>query len=324
MGIVIFFYHYNRYTDNKIFEDFAGELLDEIFEEINSNTPINFADGLTGIGWGIEYLLQNKFVNADSDEVLTEIDDTIFRNSHYRPFLLDSGKDLFGYGLYYISRILNHGIDDENHNPIFRKQYLNFLADYCERILIQKIFLNYNIKELSIDTINSFTWFLIQMKQKGLSPHKVQSLIKSLPEYFESLLGRSFDNPEIEQMTILIEQMIPCLKDVPARDKFRNLLNNKYGRKNSNGAPEEELVNNLIKESWQRILYKSVKRTDNYSDLFNKSFEIIDNEENWIRRLNNLNKNNIGLTGFAGLGLGLLIPLMNEKSRTIQSDAGIE
>ena len=40
MGIVIFFYHYSRYTNNPIYEEFAGELLDEIFEEIHDKLPI--------------------------------------------------------------------------------------------------------------------------------------------------------------------------------------------------------------------------------------------------------------------------------------------
>lgn len=77
MGIAIFFYHYSRYTQNKIFEDYAGELIDEIYEEINVNTPVNFADGLTGIGWGIEYLVKNHFTEGDTDEVLAEIDNTM-------------------------------------------------------------------------------------------------------------------------------------------------------------------------------------------------------------------------------------------------------
>src|SRR5450759_41468 len=62
MGIAIFFFHYSRYTGNKAFEDFAGELIDEIYEEISTLTPMNFEDGLTGIGWGIEYLIRHNFV----------------------------------------------------------------------------------------------------------------------------------------------------------------------------------------------------------------------------------------------------------------------
>ncbi len=81
MGIAIFFYHYSRYTKNKIYEDYAGELVDEIYEEINTSTPVNFENGLTGIGWGIEYLVKNKFVQADTDEALAEIDNTIYKTS---------------------------------------------------------------------------------------------------------------------------------------------------------------------------------------------------------------------------------------------------
>lgn len=73
MGIAIFFYQYARYTGSKIFEDYAGELIDEIYEEINTTTPVDFANGLTGIGWGIEYLVKNRFLEADTDEALAEI-----------------------------------------------------------------------------------------------------------------------------------------------------------------------------------------------------------------------------------------------------------
>ena len=37
MGIIIFFFHLSRYTRKKIFEDFAGEMIDEIYKEIHAN-----------------------------------------------------------------------------------------------------------------------------------------------------------------------------------------------------------------------------------------------------------------------------------------------
>jgi hypothetical protein len=51
-GIAIFFYQYARYTGNKVYGDYAGELIDEIYGEINNGTPIGFANGLMGIGGG--------------------------------------------------------------------------------------------------------------------------------------------------------------------------------------------------------------------------------------------------------------------------------
>ncbi|MDR0835309.1 MAG: hypothetical protein LBN11_01850 [Tannerella sp.] len=81
MGIVLFFAHYGRYTGNSLYDDFAGELLDEIYEDIHAGTSIDFENGLCGIGWGIEYLLQNGFMEGDSDEVLSEIDQKIMERN---------------------------------------------------------------------------------------------------------------------------------------------------------------------------------------------------------------------------------------------------
>jgi hypothetical protein len=77
MGIALFFAHYGRYTENSLYSDFAGELLDDIYEDIHTGMPTDFENGLCGIGWGVEYLLQNGFMEGDSDEVLSDIDKKI-------------------------------------------------------------------------------------------------------------------------------------------------------------------------------------------------------------------------------------------------------
>jgi hypothetical protein len=78
MGIALFFYHLSRYTGRKIYDDFAGELIDEIYAEIHDHYPANFKDGLCGVAWGIEYLIQNHFVEADANEVLVDLDKMAF------------------------------------------------------------------------------------------------------------------------------------------------------------------------------------------------------------------------------------------------------
>ena len=85
MGISIFFYHLARKTGNTIYEDYAGELIDEIYEDINLNAPLDFANGLAGIGWGIEYLVQNHFIEADADDVFGEIDKRLMPLIHSLP-----------------------------------------------------------------------------------------------------------------------------------------------------------------------------------------------------------------------------------------------
>ena len=45
MGMVIFFFHYARYTGNSLYEDFAEEFLNEILENLHTETPISFKRG---------------------------------------------------------------------------------------------------------------------------------------------------------------------------------------------------------------------------------------------------------------------------------------
>ena len=62
MGMVIFFFHYARYTGNSLYEDFAEEFLNEILEKLHTETPISFKRGLAGIGWGMLYLIKQGFM----------------------------------------------------------------------------------------------------------------------------------------------------------------------------------------------------------------------------------------------------------------------
>lgn len=105
MGAVIFLYHYSRYTSNDLYADFAGLLLDDIFDDIQDNSTIFMDRGLAGIGWAIEYILKNNFVTGDSLEILEEIDIRIMGSdiSRITDESLSSGLEgLFHYILYHL------------------------------------------------------------------------------------------------------------------------------------------------------------------------------------------------------------------------------
>lgn len=104
MGIVIFFFHYSRYTNNALYGDFAGELLDEVFEEIHITTPVDFASGLCGVAWGIAYLIEHDFVDADPDEVLNDIDQAIMKYDVRRISNISFNTGLQGIAQYILQR----------------------------------------------------------------------------------------------------------------------------------------------------------------------------------------------------------------------------
>lgn len=132
MGIVMFFAHYARYTGNQIYGEFAGELLDEIFNEIHDEVPIDFESGLCGIGWGIEYLLENRFIEGDSDEILWEIDRKVMERDVRRVTDLSQKTGLKGILLYVDKRM--HSSFSQNQRLSFDKFYLSNVQSVIEHV----------------------------------------------------------------------------------------------------------------------------------------------------------------------------------------------
>ncbi len=105
-GLAIQFYLLAKKTGNNAFESFAGDLLDEIVQTLSTQLPVDFEHGLAGIGWGMEYLIQNGYLDADGDEVLEELDNQIFKafleNTSANVGLLNG---ILGTGYYFQMRV---------------------------------------------------------------------------------------------------------------------------------------------------------------------------------------------------------------------------
>lgn len=105
MGIVLFFAHYAKYTENSLYDDFAGELLDEIYKEVHDGLSVDLANGLCGIGWGVLYLLQNGFMEGNPDDILGDIDKKIMERDLCRITDLSIETGLEGISLYIKQRL---------------------------------------------------------------------------------------------------------------------------------------------------------------------------------------------------------------------------
>lgn len=104
MGIALFFYHYSRHTGNAVYSGYADDLLDEIWDNLYNRLPDTFESGLSGIAWGIEYLILNNFVSGNGNEICEDIDAHIMRMDSRR---MTSGfieKELEGFLHYVLSQ----------------------------------------------------------------------------------------------------------------------------------------------------------------------------------------------------------------------------
>lgn len=73
--------------------------------------PVDYADGLAGFGTGIEFLARNGFLDADTDEVLRDLD-ALVRN------IIQQGlrrSEIVGYGKYLVARLAGRTVTDESY-----------------------------------------------------------------------------------------------------------------------------------------------------------------------------------------------------------------
>jgi hypothetical protein len=105
-------------------------LLDEVMENCSLELPVTYGDGLCGIGVGIEYLLQEGFVEGDADEILWQIDCRVFNTINSRAIgTLGIGKGICGLA-YYLYYRLSRRKGEEDIKVLRMKEHLIYLIDW--------------------------------------------------------------------------------------------------------------------------------------------------------------------------------------------------
>ena len=170
MGTCLFLFHSYKATGNILYKEHTEALLNDIYKNITPSSP-TFESGLAGIGWGIEYLINNEFCKGNSNDILREIDSCIFRlHQEKEKITLNLTTGLGGYLLYIIKRIENN--KKYERNSIRKEQALinqDLFRQIIDRINTEAasafFFLN---KDLYIDFFNVFP-HIIYIMRKALS-----------------------------------------------------------------------------------------------------------------------------------------------------------
>lgn len=132
MGVTIFFALLSRITGNHSYEEFANELLMNICNNLSQQIPIDFSHGICGIGWGIEFLKYQGFIEGDTDEILSELDIAVMERDvrHINNNSLETG--LYGIYSYVVSR-MNTNRSESGFKP-FDTLYLSDLNDAMDKL----------------------------------------------------------------------------------------------------------------------------------------------------------------------------------------------
>jgi len=212
MGISIYFFHLARQTKNQIYEDYAGELIDEIYEELSANTQVEFENGLAGIGWGIEYLVQNNFIEADTNEVLEEFDIRIFTELiNSTPKEIGLLRGIVGFGVYFLARIQNPTTKKKKPTHSNRQNLIHIIDELERRLQkaqIEKL-LNKKASVLEIP-INSDSVFPISETEVAINTFDISWDYPILIWFLAELIEQNICYLNVEK---IIQRLIDPLKD---------------------------------------------------------------------------------------------------------------
>ncbi|MCS2889647.1 glycosyltransferase [Parabacteroides faecis] len=130
MGLILFFYCYSRYSQNHEYLKLADRMLSDMMKYLKSNMPIGISSGLCGLGLFLGYLISEKFIDNELDDLLENIDRMIVSKTEFETEDWSFETGIIGL-VYYVSYRLSSG--GKNIKYIFDTSYINQLSN---RILI--------------------------------------------------------------------------------------------------------------------------------------------------------------------------------------------
>ncbi|MDR0573595.1 MAG: hypothetical protein LBG96_06120 [Tannerella sp.] len=170
MGIIIFLFHYSKHINSDQYEELTRLLLDDLCNSLNSEMSYSFESGLSGIGWGIQYLFLQNFISGDINEILEDFDNEIIKIDFHKMENLSLNIGLGGIVQYINARL--YAIITLSLNNPFEESYLRSLY-----LKLEKIVENDEIDTDSIDIfVNYIMFYKNEYKLKVPSIYDVTNL----------------------------------------------------------------------------------------------------------------------------------------------------
>ncbi len=201
-GITLFNLYFAKYkNDQEAYEKGYNEII-EIINEINSKTNYgNFSTGLAGIGWIIEHLSKNDFLDVNTDKLLGELDEYLSESmlqeinvGHY-----DYLHGAMGIALYLISRGKTSNIFQNLEKLIDR---LDNLSEEDTNGIKWKSIIDHKTNEIgyNISLSHGMSSVIILLSKLYKEEINMQKTIKLVEEAVNYILGQKLNNKEYNSL----------------------------------------------------------------------------------------------------------------------------
>jgi hypothetical protein len=233
MGIAVFLYHYARYTSQTVYSDQADDLLDELFAALNVIMQPSLADGVAGIGLGLNYLIDNRFIETDEnpDELFKGIDRRLIQDFNML-FVADTKTNLpvFSAGFYALLRIKT------GNRTTQKNQFISSLLDGIQAFYADKKWAP------NLVFTNSVIHFLIGVHNVGMYRKKPEKTLKTvLSLALDTFPDTKYSFPDID----ILRNLLSSVKFYPVQVNELRLRINQLNLSPANNEDTNSIVSDL-------------------------------------------------------------------------------
>ena len=211
MGYCIYFYQIGRLLNNPTYESIAEKILSSLLSDLKGQKTLDFSNGLSGIGLGINYLIKKKIVEGNVNQILRDIDDLIFIQLGYP----QKSKELSPLHLIHLLIYLRIRLSDQKN---YREQEFLFRELIIQGIntLYERINLSFfeEPATITIDyTLPLFLYFLGEIYQYNFYNRRIHEIVSEIsPKVLSSI-------PTLHSNRLyLLWGMKALYKEIPFKD----------------------------------------------------------------------------------------------------------
>jgi hypothetical protein len=189
-GLAIVYFILSAISKNNFFYLRAEALVNNLGGHIANVQKLDFENGLAGIGWGVEWIVQNKYIEANTEEILEDLDDELYKIAVYaRLNSLNIENGTLGKAMYFHKRLSAQNPNVNRFRKICNQECLIFLIDDIkDKFLAIEDGLIYKNGMLTVEEYREIAQcliFLSRVQKLKLNTEITERLIESIADFIQ-------------------------------------------------------------------------------------------------------------------------------------------
>lgn len=275
MGTALLFFHLSRYFKNLEYEDLAEVFLNDALQEMKSSKLIKFSFDLMELGWAIDYLVKNKFIDGGIDDFLLEIDRAMFNYLSIQQSSNDYSA-LLKVIPYIVTRSKHIELYCNSKSRSLYNQLLDNILQYCHKVIDNKMG-----KSMAIGELNLIVAFFSEMLNLAYFTIEIRTLLNKVPDlYIDNFHPcNNYQCFASSNYLTILKQFVGSIELTYKFDMVISHINHLYDK-----LPMSGYHNNLVGASTATLsLINTIStKTDEGQKFWSKIVGMMCVNENWV------------------------------------------